>query len=627
MPKGFNDEQWRRIAELASAVASLSVVERKNFLASQSTDPVVINEVLILADKFTKAVAPQNEVGTQISHFVLTERLGFGGMGEVFAARDRALERNVAIKFLGTQFLGVPEAEQRFIREAQTASGLNHPNIVTIYEFVTSASGTAIVMELVPGHSLRKLCASPIDIQLIVDIGRQVASALAAAHAAGIVHRDIKPENIMLLPDKRVKVLDFGLARSFYDVAPLVGQSTQVTTLGGTWQYMSPEHYRRDPLTAKADIFAFGLVLNELSTGRHPFAGDSPADTLQAIAVQDPIPPRRLNSNIPRFLEDLILTMLSKDAALRPSAQEVENALAVGASRYPGVLTPLWRWGAFIAALSILLLAVVMLQTRLTSKSARPQFEQLTTLVAENRATAAALSPDGNFLAYANADGLFIRNVQGSETRPLQHPIDFAIDNIAWFRNSERLVLSGFREETNQPALWSVSIAGGTPIELRKDARLGVPSPDGAYLAFLTSDYRTISTLSLADGKVRAVVTGPLGDSFTSLLWTPEGRHLQFQRRHYSGDQDLGFVMLDRYYKRSFESADVSTGAIIAKIDNLWIQSAAALQDGRILMLRLPEIGASRSNQLWQLKLNRQTGRFSGPPEMVATPLESIGEW
>lgn len=283
------------------------------------------------------------EVGQTVSHYRTLEGLGHGGMGVVYKAQDTRLGRSVALKFLPKEYAQDSQRLERFRREAQTASALNHPHICTIYDLDEYEGQPFLAMELIQGQTLRALAARPLPLLELTRLAGQVAAALAAAHAAGIVHRDVKPENIMVRDDGYAKVVDFGLAR------PLPGSLTRpgadgadVTdpgTLLGTVRYMSPEQARGEPVGAASDLFSLGVVLYELATGRHPFAAASQVGVLHAIAVQPPVPLARLNPEIPAPLEALILQMLEKDPRLRPTAAEVAAALAEQAGTGAGLRT------------------------------------------------------------------------------------------------------------------------------------------------------------------------------------------------------------------------------------------------------------------------------------------------
>ena len=256
-------------------------------------------------------------------------------MGQVYRAHDAGLAREVALKVIRRGTLGDESALDRLLREATLASGLNHPNIVTIYETGIVGSDRYIAMELVEGQTLRQLSAQGLALARITAIARQVAEGLAVAHAAQIVHRDIKPDNVMVRPDGYAKLLDFGLARVQPDafggstVAAPTGAHTEAGLILGTVGYMAPEQARGEPVSAEADIFALGVVLYELVTGRHPFSAASQLGTLHALLWDTPEPPSLLNPELPRAIDQLIIEMLQKDGRLRPGASELMYRLAL----------------------------------------------------------------------------------------------------------------------------------------------------------------------------------------------------------------------------------------------------------------------------------------------------------
>jgi len=275
------------------------------------------------------AGSPKSEsldrIGQTVGHYVVTERLGQGGMGEVYTARDSKLGRLVAVKLLSVPPSGVPLPLDRYVQEARAASALNHPNIVTIYDVILTAPRMAIVMELVEGVSLRQ-CESPLPVDQVLRLGEQIARALAAAHPRGIVHCDIKPENLMVRRDGLVKVMDFGLAR---DLASVGSYSVPAA---GTLRYMSPEQLRGEAPSPATDIFSLGLVLYELATGRHPFDSGSVLETVRGLNESEPAPPSSINTFVPGSLDTLILKMLAKDVKARPTAAEAAQVLGSGGS-------------------------------------------------------------------------------------------------------------------------------------------------------------------------------------------------------------------------------------------------------------------------------------------------------
>ncbi len=279
---------------------------------------------------------------TTLGHYRLGERIGEGGMGEVFRAFDTRLNRPVAVKVMR-----VKDRDTRvvhgFLREARAASALNHPNIVIIHEVGETAGGDHfIVQELVEGSTLRSILKAgrdPVPLETMIDVGSQIARALSAAHAAGVVHRDVKPENIMIRADGFVKVLDFGLARradeELSDLTTRTNLNTVPGTFSGTPSYMAPESVGGETAGPAIDVFALGVVLYEMAAGRRPFEGQTPAAVVASIVGDQPVPLGRLNPRIPRELDELVLQMLRKEPALRPTARDVEKELL--ALRTPGL--------------------------------------------------------------------------------------------------------------------------------------------------------------------------------------------------------------------------------------------------------------------------------------------------
>src|SRR5438045_1354128 len=273
-----------------------------------------------------------------ISRYKILEKLGSGGMGDVYLAEDTKLGRKVALKLLAEELTQNRDRLSRFDQEAYAASGLNHPNILTIYELGDEGGRHFIATEYIEGQTLRKrLQTTPMEIVEVLDVAIQVAGALEEAHAAGIIHRDIKPENVMIRRNGHVKVLDFGLAK-LMDRAASDETDTEAVTRAlvqtdagmvlGTSQYMSPEQARGKPVDARTDIWSLGVVLYEMATGRAPFAGETKTDVIVAIAKNDPPPLARFAPNAPAELEWIVLKALRKDVDERyQTIKEFESDL------------------------------------------------------------------------------------------------------------------------------------------------------------------------------------------------------------------------------------------------------------------------------------------------------------
>ncbi len=295
--------------------------------------------------------APQ--AGKVLDHYRLLERLGEGGMGVVWLAEDTRLGRKVAVKFLPAEAAIDPSRRQRFEQEARAAAALSHPGIASVHELAESEGQTYIVFERVQGATLRSLLAGgglPRD--ELLDIAVDVADALAAAHAAGVVHRDLKPENVMCTSEGRCKVLDFGLARMTVGAQSLEtltrSNLTAPGTVVGTVGYMAPEQLEGKDVDYRSDIFSFGTMLYELATGVHPFSGESPASTIAAIMTADPLPLTQRNQLQPAELERIVRKCLRKHRGdryqstrdLTVDLRELRRVLRSGSAAVPIASTP-----------------------------------------------------------------------------------------------------------------------------------------------------------------------------------------------------------------------------------------------------------------------------------------------
>jgi serine/threonine protein kinase len=294
--------------------------EVESLITSHEKDGSFIDSPAYEAAAAMLETEQQLKAGQMIGHYEILSTLGKGGMGEVYLARDTRLDRNVALKFLPPDLIKDDERVRRFAQEARAASSLNHPNILTIHEIGEVGGRRFIATEFVAGETLReRIAGGPMKLADALNTGEQVASALAEAHAAGIIHRDIKPENIMLRRDGIVKVLDFGLAKLTEQKESGPEDSTRAlvkTSAGvvmGTVTYMSPEQARGLPVDARSDTWSLGVVLYEMMSGRAPFAGATTSDIIAAILEREPRSLNSISSDIPDALEWIVNKALTKD--------------------------------------------------------------------------------------------------------------------------------------------------------------------------------------------------------------------------------------------------------------------------------------------------------------------------
>jgi eukaryotic-like serine/threonine-protein kinase len=333
------------------------------------------------------------------SRYELDGIVGRGGMAEVFRARDIRLDRIVGVKTLRNELARDLTFQARFRREAQSAASLNHPSIVAVYDTGEDlVGGTAvpyIVMEFVEGRTLRDLLRddSGLPPERAAEITDGVLTALDYSHRHGIVHRDIKPGNVMLTPSGDVKVMDFGLARAVPDAQFTLTQTAQVM---GTAQYLSPEQARGEPVDARSDLYSTGCLLYELLTGRPPFTGDSPVAVAYQHVMEDPLPPSRVDPEIPAWADAIVLKALQKNPAQRyQSADEMRSGIQ-GALAGAPVAAPTrkaWRWATL--AVAIVLLAAAILGIKLATGSNNgvgvPTVTGMSLVKAENAITGAGL--------------------------------------------------------------------------------------------------------------------------------------------------------------------------------------------------------------------------------------------
>jgi Tol biopolymer transport system component len=623
--------------------------------------------------------------GTRLGPYEILSPLGAGGMGEVYRARDTRLGREVAIKGLPDSLARDADALARFEREAQLLAALDHPHIAGIHGLEESDGGRYLVLELVEGSTLaNRLAEGPLPLDEALRFGAQVADALDAAHAKGIVHRDLKPGNIQITPDGRVKVLDFGLAKSVaLDTSAGASRSptiaaTQQGTVLGTPAYMSPEQARGRHADKRSDIWSFGCVLYEMIAGRRAFGGDTPSDCLAAVLGSEP-EWRRLPRSTPESVRHLLARCLEKDVERRPRdigdvRIEIENALASLAGRGGS------RSGLIAVVVAIAAAAIGILVWRERGRApvhAAPTLSQIT--VGEGIEEFPAFSPDGASLVYCAEAGsvrkLFLRRLADTQEKRLT---DGESDDIlpAWTYDGKSLLFVRARQPGKklEPGdvfgayegadVWSVDVASGAAVKLVDNAFNPAPSPDGARIA-VDASWVGPHRIWLVDssGHNPQQVTSDVSEAIAHVRprWSPDGTKIVFQN-----------IERTKFDARVVDVASKKqtwiTNDLFRDIDPVWSSSGKFIafssdRGGGINLWRVP-VGSDASptgppeqlttgagqdlelafsarggraaftilkqnSNLWRLPVSPESGHPTGEPqELVATTREdSRGSW
>ena len=526
------------------------------------------------------------KIGETLGAYQVLDKLGEGGMGEVYRARDLRLDRIVAIKVLrpDSSAAGDPSSglassraqarddrQERFSREVQAVAALSHPNIVAIHDVGTEQGVTFAVMELLEGATLRQVLAEGrVPVRTALDYALQIAQGLAAAHARGFVHRDIKPENLFITSDGQAKILDFGLAKALGpqespvppDGATTISSPTPTAPglILGTAGYLSPEQATGRQVDHRSDIFSFGCVLHEMVTGRRCFAGRSAIEAVHAALHAAPPPLTADAPDAPLDLQRIVAKCLAKDANdryqstrdlvvdLRNLARQVDSSsLPFGAHAAPaGPRRRLRRLGivaSFGLVLLVLLAGAAALWTRGPAaepdgagRAVAPRIERLTTI---GKVIDAVISPDGKYLAYTIADqaqqSLWVRQLDTASALELVPPASVGYWGIEFQPDSAAILYALRSDEHPTGALFRIPVLGGTPRRLVTGVGSAVTfSPDGRRVAYLRGDYPEPGSSAVmvagADGTgARALATRQPPEYFAPIFfatpsWSPDGR-------------------------------------------------------------------------------------------------------
>ncbi len=676
-------ERWVQIEELFHLAAECGPDERARLLdEAGSTDSDLRRQVESLlgcqgsaSEHLQAAVRRAADsvafllVGQTVSHYRIREGLGGGGMGVVYKAQDLKLPRFVALKFLPEHLAEDHQVLERFKREAHAASSLNHPNICTIYDIGEHEDRPFIVMEYLEGRTLKhRIAARPLPMDTLLEIALQIADALEAAHAKGIVHRDIKPANVLVIDRGSVaqaKVLDFGLAKfqglgagqgpgaggqgSENDAldpdAPTlhprsltpdvtVSMTLDARTLGplltspgvlmGTVAYMSPEQVRGEQLDARTDLFSFGAVLYEMATGRRPFPGSTSAEILDAILHQAPASPRQLNPRLPVKLEAIIGRSLEKNRELRyQSASDMWADL----QRLKREIMSRRHKNAAIAVPAIVTLLVALAWFFLRhppQPPVDPTQNRLTFNASANSVVTDSISFDGNYLAYSDAAGIHVRRLLTGEERVIPRPAGlpagtgWGVDS--WFPGSVQLLADTW-EPSGHHRMWIVSVLGKAPWQLRDGASgFEVCPADGRRIAFTPDPASAVEVPEIwvvnDDGRnPHRVLALAKGESLGEAHWSPDGRRLAYIAYQHSLETD----------RSSIETCDVN-GAdhrVVLPDSELLVRDFCWFRGGRILYSQQESPGSGDDN-LWQIGIDGQARMPAANPKRV---VQGAGAW
>jgi eukaryotic-like serine/threonine-protein kinase len=564
---------------------------------------------------------------SRLGPYEILAPLGAGGMGEVYRARDPRLGRDVAIKVLPAESLHDDTARARLLREARLAATLNHPNVCTVHEVGEADRHIYLAMELIDGLPLSQKIAergTGLPTESVVRYGAQIAAALEHAHDRHVIHRDLKSSNVVVTPDGRVKVLDFGLAQRVWEapdeIGPTLSALTEIGAVVGTPHYLAPEVLRGGKADERSDVWALGVVLHEMAGGTLPFKGTTSFELASAILNDIP---SRLPDRVPPGLKMVIGRCLAKEPGERyRRASEVRAALeALHSGESPTSTAPALKASRVLpVAITVLVLAAAIVAIPFVRRRSTAPRElkqrQMTSNAAGDPVLAGSISPDGKTLAVADRSGLSLRSIESGESHPVALPAGFVFDyplaQINWSLDGSQLLVSGHVAD-GRPGVWALPVAGGGTHKIIDDASFAVPSPDGLHLAYKRRGVRGFEIwVSGPNGEDARRVTG---DDSSGMIpawatWSPNGKRLAFAR----GDPKTDVVRL--------ESCDLAgrTRVLYSSTADrtLHVYTIAAwLPDGRVVFGLTDPPPNQRDMNLWSLRVDPRSGAPSGSPRRV----------
>ena len=578
--------------------------------------------------------------GRRVGRFEIRSLLGRGGMGAVYRAWDSNLDRHVAIKILPPQLVADPERVRRFVQEAKSASALNHPNVISIYDIGQDDSVHYIAMELVEGATLREhMAGTALELKRAIAIGEEIAGAIGAAHEAGVIHRDLKPENILVASAGYVKVLDFGLAKlrreeSIPGDASTQFKSTEPGKILGTVGYMSPEQAEGKPVDHRSDIFSLGCILYEMVSGRSPFRGRTHVDTMHNIVHAEPAPLHAINPEVPPEMQRIITKSLAKapedryqsakDLAvdLKRLRRELDSSASVTSEYTAATKRSRASW---IAIALIPLLAIVAFallwrprETAPTAPAKPPTPLTIRRLTSTGNVIAAAISPDGKYIAYVNSEqgeqSLWLRQLATRQDLQLVPPAPVGYWGHAFSPDGSSIYYAIRGHDGPYASLHVISSLGGESRKILTGIDSAVAfSPDGKQIAFAraeTPNPGSSIVIANADGTSLRVLAKRVPPEFfypiffTGPSWSPDGKRIAASVLTRRSGPAPGAVI----------EIEVATGAERV-ISTGWgaAQHVAWLPDGKELIV----IGARDriETQVWRVPLP------SGEPRPITNDL------